>query len=95
MDSTKRAKYRVLSGICADTACNAKLFFPAHEASVECTQCGQRHDVRSLRDTSPVTDPEVRISYHSSRISSVNMKICSVIFVICVFHEMCYVFNTW
>ena len=56
-----RSKARVLSGICADVACNAKLFFPAHDASVECSQCGQRHDTTSLRDVQPVNDLQLAI----------------------------------
>ena len=57
----EQSKARVLSGICADLACSTKLFFPAHDASVECSQCGQRHDVTSLRDIQPVSDPQVAI----------------------------------
>ena len=51
--------YTVLSGLCPDQQCQAKLFFPAHESSIECTQCGQRHEQKSLQDVQQVNNPEV------------------------------------
>ncbi|CAL1580650.1 unnamed protein product [Knipowitschia caucasica] len=59
--SKKPEKKRViLSGTCPDPRCEARLFFPAHgTASIECTECGQRHEQRSLQRVEEVTDPDV------------------------------------
>lgn len=38
------------SGICPDEQCQMKLYFPTHEASVECPGCGQRHNIGDIRD---------------------------------------------
>lgn len=40
----------VLGGICPNPQCKKKLYFPAHEASVECTGCGQRHTQSGLKN---------------------------------------------
>lgn len=60
LQGSKKRDKRVLSGTCPDPKCQARLFFPAHgSASIECTECGQRHEQRSLREVEEVTDPDV------------------------------------
>ncbi|KAI5092945.1 deubiquitinating protein VCIP135 [Silurus meridionalis] len=57
--SKKRDK-RILSGICPDSKCHARLFFPAYSSvSIECTECGQRHEQKNLLNVEEVTDPDV------------------------------------
>ena len=56
-----KEKYRVLTGLCPDPGCQAKLFFPAYESSIECTSCGQRHTQQSLKNVEQVTNPEVAL----------------------------------
>ena len=60
-DAGGRGPYRVLSGLCPDDQCKAKLFFPAYDSSVECTDCGQRHNKDELKNLSEVTNPDVAI----------------------------------
>lgn len=43
-------KVTYCSATCLDPQCQNKLFFPHHEASVECPNCGQRHSVKDLAD---------------------------------------------
>lgn len=43
-------KVTYCSATCLDQQCQHKLFFPQHEASVECPNCGQRHSVADLPD---------------------------------------------
>lgn len=43
-------KVTYCSATCLDQQCQHKLFFPQHEASVECPNCGQRHSVVDLLD---------------------------------------------
>ena len=52
---------RILSGSCPDPQCQARLFFPAqgNAASIECTECGQRHEQKNLLRVEEVTDPDV------------------------------------
>ncbi|KAH7935007.1 hypothetical protein HPB52_002652 [Rhipicephalus sanguineus] len=57
------AQPRVLSATCPDEACCARLFFPSYDQSVECPQCGQRHDRTALRDVQEVSNPG--IAFHS------------------------------
>ncbi|XP_034411424.1 deubiquitinating protein VCIP135 [Cyclopterus lumpus] len=58
--SSKKKDKRVLSGSCPDPRCQARLFFPAHgSVSIECTECGQRHEQRHLVRVEEVTDPDV------------------------------------
>ena len=45
-----RGKVTYCSATCLDQQCQHKLFFPQHEASVECPNCGQRHSVVDLPD---------------------------------------------
>ncbi|TNN32920.1 Deubiquitinating protein VCIP135 [Liparis tanakae] len=60
LTSSKKKDKRVLSGSCPDPRCQARLFFPAHgSASIECTECGQRHEQRQLLGVEEVTDPDV------------------------------------
>ncbi|XP_033854959.3 deubiquitinating protein VCPIP1-like [Acipenser ruthenus] len=57
--SKKRDK-RILSGTCPDPKCQARLFYPAYgSVSIECTECGQRHEQKNLQNVEEVTDPEV------------------------------------
>ena len=44
------SKVTYCSATCLDQECRNKLFFPQHEASVECPNCGQRHSVAELPD---------------------------------------------
>ncbi|GFO30372.1 deubiquitinating protein vcip135-like [Plakobranchus ocellatus] len=39
-----------LSGFCPNAQCGKRLYFPEHEASVECFGCGQRHTPSVLRN---------------------------------------------
>uniref|UniRef100_A0A8C5PTD0 Deubiquitinating protein VCPIP1 n=1 Tax=Leptobrachium leishanense TaxID=445787 RepID=A0A8C5PTD0_9ANUR len=56
----KRRDRRVFSGTCPDPKCRARLFFPAQgSASIECTDCGQRHEQRQLLEVEEVTEPDV------------------------------------
>ena len=63
MDRQSRGKeaYRVLSGICPDEQCGAKLFFPGYDSSIECTSCGQRHEQKTLKNLQQVTNPDVAL----------------------------------
>lgn len=57
------AQPRVLSATCPDEACCARLFFPSYDQSVECPQCGQRHDRTTLHNVKEVSNPG--IAFHS------------------------------
>lgn len=57
------AQPRVLSASCPDEACHSRLFFPSYDLSVECPQCGQRHDRAALRNVEEVSNPG--IAFHS------------------------------
>ncbi|XP_056913214.1 deubiquitinating protein VCPIP1 isoform X1 [Takifugu flavidus] len=58
--SSKKKDKRILSGTCPDPKCQARLFFPAHgSVSIECTDCGQRHEQKNLLNVEEVTDPDV------------------------------------
>ena len=60
LQSSKKKDKRILSGSCPDPKCQARLFFPAHgSVSIECTECGQRHEQRNLLSVEEVTDPDV------------------------------------
>ncbi|XP_066272769.1 deubiquitinating protein VCPIP1-like [Branchiostoma lanceolatum] len=59
--SKSRETYRVLSGHCPDQNCRAKLFFPAWDSSIECTDCGQRHQQSAIQDVEEVTNPDVAL----------------------------------
>lgn len=57
---SKKKDKRILSGTCPDPKCQARLFFPAYgSVSIECTECGQRHEQRNLLKVEEVTDPDV------------------------------------
>ncbi|KAF4076646.1 hypothetical protein AMELA_G00217500 [Ameiurus melas] len=57
---TKKRDKRIFSGICPDFKCQARLFFPAYSlVSIECTECGQRHEQKNLLNVEEVTDPDV------------------------------------
>lgn len=62
---TKRQKssdsYRVMYGTCPDEGCQAKLYFPSYDKSIECTSCGQRHERGTLKNVAEVTNPEVAL----------------------------------
>ncbi|XP_068093561.1 deubiquitinating protein VCPIP1 [Hyperolius riggenbachi] len=56
----RRRDRRIFSGTCPDPQCRARLFFPAQgSASIECTDCGQRHEQRQLLEVEEVTEPDV------------------------------------
>lgn len=59
----KKKDRRIFSGTCPDPKCQARLFFPAHgplsSGSIECTDCGQRHEQRQLLAVEEVTDPDL------------------------------------
>ncbi|XP_028987095.2 deubiquitinating protein VCPIP1 [Betta splendens] len=60
LQSSKKRDKRILSGTCPDPKCQARLFFPAHGSiSIECTECGQRHEQKNLLRVEEVTDPDV------------------------------------
>ncbi|XP_064634580.1 deubiquitinating protein VCPIP1-like isoform X2 [Lineus longissimus] len=59
--SESKEKYRVLSGCCPDEKCKTKLFFPGWEPSIECTNCGQRHEQKNLHNVEKVTNQEVAL----------------------------------
>uniref|UniRef100_A0A3Q3GXW2 Deubiquitinating protein VCPIP1 n=1 Tax=Labrus bergylta TaxID=56723 RepID=A0A3Q3GXW2_9LABR len=60
LQSSKKKDKRILSGTCPDPKCQARLFFPAHgSVSIECTECGQRHEQKNLLNVEEVTDPDV------------------------------------
>uniref|UniRef100_A0A3Q3WH10 Deubiquitinating protein VCPIP1 n=1 Tax=Mola mola TaxID=94237 RepID=A0A3Q3WH10_MOLML len=60
LQSSKKKDKRILSGTCPDPKCQARLFFPAHgSVSIECTECGQRHEQSNLLNIEEVTDPDV------------------------------------
>ncbi|KAL2096808.1 hypothetical protein ACEWY4_006015 [Coilia grayii] len=62
----KKKDKRILSGSCPDPECQARLFFPAHgAASIECTECGQRHEQKSLLRVEEVTDPDPDVVLHN------------------------------
>ncbi|KAK5860473.1 hypothetical protein PBY51_021948 [Eleginops maclovinus] len=59
LQSSKKKDRRILSGSCPDPRCGARLFFPAGSASIECTECGQRHEQKHLLRVEEVTDPDL------------------------------------
>ena len=54
----KPRKVQYSTATCLDQECHTKLYFPSHEASVECPNCGQRHTVQDLPDKQELTDKE-------------------------------------
>lgn len=50
LEPQKHTQVSYASGICPDEQCQMKLYFPTHEASVECPGCGQRHNITDIRD---------------------------------------------
>lgn len=46
--SGSSGNYRILNGVCPDPKCQTKLHFLSLNTSVECTSCGQRHDISAL-----------------------------------------------
>lgn len=49
---------QVLTGTCPDSECAKQLFFPENcTTSVECSSCGQRHEIKHFLDVHPVFDP--------------------------------------
>lgn len=58
--NTSKSDKRISSGFCPNSKCQTRLFFPAHSSvSIECTECGQRHDKKDLLNVEEVTDPDV------------------------------------
>ncbi|XP_053384067.1 deubiquitinating protein VCPIP1-like [Mercenaria mercenaria] len=61
---TKRQKSsdaRLMYGTCPDEGCQAKLYFPSYDKSIECTNCGQRHERATLKNVAEVTNPDVAL----------------------------------
>jgi len=50
---------RIFFGTCPDEECQATLYFPYYDKSIECTGCGQRHERSALKDIAEVTNPDV------------------------------------
>ena len=53
-ESAKRAPYRVLSAYCPDSQCGTKLYFPAWDSSIECSNCGKRYEQKALQNVEQV-----------------------------------------
>lgn len=53
--------YKVLYGTCPDEQCKAKLYFPSYDKSIECTNCGQRHEKSAIKNIAEVTNPKVAL----------------------------------
>ena len=51
-------KIQFCCATCPDQECQAKLYFPSYEASVECPSCGQRHTVSDLPDKISLSDKD-------------------------------------
>ena len=49
------------SGICPDDQCQMKLYYPTHEASVECPGCGQRHNIEDIGDRVVLKEKENKV----------------------------------
>lgn len=60
--SASAAKVKYCSATCLDQQCQHKLFFPQHEASVECPNCGQRHTAIDLSDRKLLEDDDQRFA---------------------------------
>ncbi|XP_049604093.1 deubiquitinating protein VCPIP1 [Syngnathus scovelli] len=57
--ASKKKDKRILSATCPDPKCQASLFFPVQgSASIECTECGQRHEQKNLLNVQEVSDPD-------------------------------------
>ncbi len=56
------------SASCLDPQCKHKLFFPVHEASVECPNCGQRHSVVDLPDRRELGDKDQRFGVELAQV---------------------------
>ena len=48
-------------GTCPDDGCQAKLYFPSYDKSIECTSCGQRHERSALKGVAEVTNSSVAV----------------------------------
>lgn len=53
-------KVTYCSATCLDKQCRNKLYFPQHEASVQCPDCGQRHSVSDLTDRTVLGEEDQR-----------------------------------
>lgn len=60
--ATPQKKVQYSAATCLDPECLTKLFFPSHEASVECPSCGQRHTVGDLPDRQVVDEKHSNVS---------------------------------
>ena len=57
----KAARISYASGICPDDQCQMKLYYPTHEASVECPGCGQRHNIEDIHDRVVLKEKENKV----------------------------------
>ena len=64
----KRSKFRYASGLCPDQQCQMKLYFPTHEASVECPSCGQRHSTLDIKDKKELKEKEHKIELNIQQV---------------------------
>lgn len=62
------AKVTYCSATCPDQQCQHKLFFPQHEVSVECPNCGQRHSVVDLPELKVLPDDDQRFAVEVSQL---------------------------
>ena len=60
-DPLKAGSVSYASGICPDEQCQMKLYYPTHEASVECPGCGQRHSISDIRDRVVLKEKENKV----------------------------------
>ena len=60
-DPPSPANVSYASGICPDDQCQMKLYYPTHEASVECPGCGQRHSIPDIRDSVVLREKENKV----------------------------------
>lgn len=56
------SKVTYSSATCLDQQCQHRLFFPQHEVSVECPNCGQRHSVVDLPDRKVLASQDQRFA---------------------------------
>ena len=67
-----REKVAYCSGTCLDQQCRNKLFFPQHEASVQCPHCGQRHSVADLTDCKVLGEEDQRFGVEIAQLCNKN-----------------------
>ena len=66
--SVSGSKVTYCSATCLDQQCRNKLYFPQHEASVVCPDCGQRHSVADLTDRTVLGEEDQRFGVEASQL---------------------------